>query len=163
MSHASGANLVRSLRTRAASAMSRRVGSRPSQKSRASSRETTSWPTCWAVGESKSQRTPFDLARPESTSPMFSSDLFRLNERRRGKLILSVRTCGARAPQSTKSFVKHDLGPITSWGTLVGHIALGTVQALQRLIEGEIDHGVAPTRRGVGPQEPFSDTVPSMQ
>src|SRR5207253_5311852 len=62
--------------------------------------------TCWAVGESKSQRTPFDLARPESTSPMFILDLFRLDDRRRGKLILSVRTCGARAPQSTQSFVK---------------------------------------------------------
>src|SRR5437016_3086989 len=152
-----------SLRTRAASAMSRRVGSRPSQKSRASSRETTSWPTCWAVGESKSQRTPFDLARPESTSPMFILDLFRLNDSRHGKLILSVRTCGARAPQSTKSFVQHDLGPITSRGTLVDDIALRSVQALQRLIKGEIDQGVPATRRGVGPQEPFSDTIQSMQ
>src|SRR5213076_2348100 len=42
-------------------------------------------------------------------------------------------------------------------------IALRAVQALQRLIKGEIDHGVPATRRGVGPQEPFSDTIQSMQ
>src|SRR5438270_9650555 len=45
-SHPSGENLLMSPRTKASSAMSRRAGKRPCQKSRASTRDTifTSWP-----------------------------------------------------------------------------------------------------------------------